>query len=157
MTGTSAAMTRDCYYFGCWNKAGHYLFGPHDCLAPYAGRDAIVSFGGRHHLDGSLAPRRHNVTMEIVWGAMPASGRSVKYQSEELEQGRFLRHVLDNGFTAIQWWDRSQGDTRGACNSTILRRGTHGSKELLAVLAERFPTVLANLTKAGIELVEVPR
>jgi hypothetical protein len=78
----------------------------------------------------------------------------LKVQSEEYQQGQFLRHEL-LGFTALQWFDRCQGDIRGACNSTILLEGVHTSEEMLAALAEHFPHVLENLKRAGVELVEV--
>jgi hypothetical protein len=65
--------------------------------------------------------------------------------------------VLDTGYTAISWWDRNQGDTRGACNSTVLLEGTHTADEMVAALREHFPHVAANLAKAGIELVEVKK
>lgn len=108
------------------------------------------------HIDGTLAPRRHSRTNAIVWGGMNGDdNRRLEFDSVELPQGQFLRHELDSGFTAIQWWDRTQGDKRGACNSTVLMRGRHTSAEMLGALAEHFPSVLKNLTDAGIALVEV--
>lgn len=81
--------------------------------------------------------------------------RSLPYRSEEYPQGRFLIHYLDNGYTAMQWWDRNQGDTRPNCNSTILLKGTHTVEVMLAALHEYFPTVEENLIKASVELVHV--
>jgi hypothetical protein len=75
--------------------------------------------------------------------------------SGECPQGQFLRHVLPNGFTAIQWWDRCQGDGRGACNSTVLLEGTHTTPEMLEALYAHFPHVAENLKRAGVQLVEV--
>jgi len=71
------------------------------------------------------------------------------YGDNELPQGCFVRHSLSNGFTAIQWFDRCQGDTRSGCNSTILLRGDHPSETLLKVLADDFPTVLENIKRGG--------
>jgi hypothetical protein len=88
-------------------------------------------------------------------GSTAEERQLIGYDSGELPQGQFLRHDLDTGFTAIQWWDRCQGDDRGACNSTILLEGKHASAEMLAALADHFPHVLENLRKAGVELVEV--
>ncbi len=79
----------------------------------------------------------------------------ITYDSTEFPQGQFLLHYLDTGYTAIQWWDRCQGDTRGACNSTVLLEGRHTAHEMLAALVKHLPHVLDNLTKAGIALVEV--
>jgi hypothetical protein len=75
--------------------------------------------------------------------------------SGECPQGQFLLHHGVHGYTLIQWWDRCQGDTRGACNSSILLEGDHTSEEMLAALREHFPHVLANLERAGVALVEV--
>jgi hypothetical protein len=60
------------------------------------------------------------------------------YETEECPQGQFLRHVLDSGYTAISWWDRTQYDKRGAINSTILLEGEHTSDEVLAAGREHF-------------------
>ena len=81
--------------------------------------------------------------------------RAIEYGSEEFPQGEFLLHKLDSGFTAIQWWDRAQGDKRGGCNSTILLEGNHDSAAMLNALKDNFPHVLDNLTKAGITLREI--
>lgn len=144
-----------CLYFGCWNTPGHYLHTSDGSrvydLEYYGKKD-------RTHLDGTLAPRRLRGG-GVGWGAMdsaePYEPRRRTWRSAECPQGEFLRHELDAGFTAIQWWDRCQGDTRGACNSTLLLEGRHTSEEMLAALAEHFPHVLANLKKLGVELVEV--
>lgn len=149
-------MSDNCFYFGCWNKAGHFLFSPG---GGYVSEErSIVYYNGDTHLDGTLAPQRRDQTGELVWAGMGTTRdeRSrIGYRSSEYPQGQFLRHELDNGFTAIQWWDRNQGDKRGACNSTVLLRGKHTSAEMLAALAEHFPNVLARLTAAGVALVEV--
>lgn len=73
-----------------------------------------------------------------------------EYDSEEFPQGEFLLHHLDNGYTAIQWWDRCQGDTRSGCNSTVLVKGVHTAAEMLEALRQHFPHVVANLERAGI-------
>lgn len=155
-------MTADrCLYFGCWNRPGHYM---HDDRGRWAHGGGVEHYNaGRRHLDGSLAPRRKKAMYgaaggQILWrGSVPdqAAGQRITYDSEECPQGQFLRHELDNGFTALSWWDRCQGDGRSACNSTILLEGVHTSAELLAAAAEHFPHVLENLKRAGVELVEV--
>jgi hypothetical protein len=110
------------------------------------------------HLDGTLAPRKMHRTGELCWAGMGSSvtkRQRISYDSDEYKQGLFLRHELSTGFTAIQWWDRCQGDSRGACNSTILLEGKRPTAEMLAALETHFPHVLANLTRAGVVLVEV--
>lgn len=146
-------MSERCLYFGCWGVPGHYLHLPG---GEWSRNHSIEWFNnGQRHIDGTLAPRKHNRTGETVWEGMGERPEDIKYKSSEYPQGRFLRHELDNGFTAIQWWDRAQGDKRGACNSTILLEGKHTSEEMLAALEKHFPQVLARLKVAGIELVEV--
>lgn len=146
------------YFFGCWNESGHFLFAPGG-QRPYREEDAIVYYGKRLHLDGTLAPRRDTRQWRETYGKLCWNGQDeqIRCYSEEYPQGMFLRHVLDNGYTAIQWWDRCQGDTRGACNSTVLMKGEHASAEMLEALALYFPHVLENLKQAGVQLVEVLR
>ena len=149
--------TPTCFYFGCWNCPGHFSFAP-------GGRtvhgDRIEHYGKgdhRHHLDGSLAPRKHASDGHLCWGGQDGKERRIDYRSEEYPQGQFLIHHLDNGFTAMQWWDRNQGDNRGACNSTVLLKGEHGGGEMLMALHAHFPHVAENLKKAGVALDEVRR
>lgn len=146
-------MTDRCFYFGCWgNTAGHYMRGPGDFHA----RERVSYFGNRLHLDGSLAPRSdHGRIVWVAQGATREERSRISWETAECDQGVFLLHKLDTGFTVIQWWDRTQGDTRGGCNSTVLLEGDHTAEELLAALAEHWPQVLANLTRAGIQLREV--
>jgi len=142
-----------CFYFGCWgNTAGHYMRGPGDFRA----RERVSYFGNHMHIDGSLAPRSDHG--RIVWAAQGVTREErsrLSWETKECDQGVFLLHNLDTGFTAVQWWDRTQGDTRGGCNSTVLLEGNHTAEEMLAALAEHWPEVLANLEKAGVKLVDV--
>lgn len=140
------------FFFGCWNETGHFMWRPGK---RWAG-DFDRAFHGdyeRPHLDGSYAPRTRLSDGAIVWDAL-GHGKDrwrLLNRSEERPQGEFLLHRRD-GFTLIAWWDRTQGDTRGACNSTFLLEGDHGVAGMLAGLAERFPHVLENLARAGVEL-----
>lgn len=162
--GSELATAPRVFYFGCWNQAGHYLFAGGGTKKPAYGpeRDAleyynVASTGERRHLDGTLAPRRAEIDGRLVWDGMYTYDEKHRYsnRSSEYPMGQFLRHVLPNGFTALQWWDRCQGDTRGACNSTILVEGERTTEECLAALREHFPHVVANLEKFGVQLVEV--
>ncbi len=154
-----------CFYFGCWKQAGHYLHAPGGRGVYGDERVRIENYlRGSVGLDGTLAPRkrweRPGDPGGLCWTGFTENREErvkLQYRSDEYPQGQFLRHELDNGFTAIQWWDRNQGDRRGACNSTILLEGIHTTEEMLAALAQHFPHVLANLTAAGITLVEVHR
>lgn len=147
---------RRIFYFGCWNQAGHYFFGPHGSFVhhmEYRDVEYYNGRGGQRHLDATLAPRITARTNKIDWSGNHKD--EFEYRSKECPQGQCLVHHLENGFTAMQWWDRTQGDTRGACNSTILLEGKHDFAACVAALREHFPTVVANLEKAGVRLVEV--
>jgi len=154
-------MADRCYFFGCWNEPGHFLReSPGTPRLDHHERAKIELFGDHLHLDGSLAPRKlaSYCGGGLCWGAQKNihdERLSIDSRSDEYPQGQFLRHVLDNGFTAIQWWDRCQGDGRGACNSTVLFEGEHTTEEMIEALRVNFPHVLANLAKHGVELVEV--
>jgi hypothetical protein len=150
-----------CYYFGCWSDAGHFLH------RPGGGREyraEVEEFGAspfghtsyKWSLDGTLAPRTDG--NRIVWAAQAKSEEEyfrLVYGTQECPQGQFLIHRLDNGYAAMAWWDRTQGDTRGGCNSVLLLQGSHEAPAMLAALHGHFPNVVENLARAGIDLVPV--
>lgn len=157
---TADSPNQRCFFFGCWNRSGHFLFVPGGGSAYSSGRGGqrFEYYGDGLHLDGTLAPRKHKHDGRLCWegqGATDDARNRIRYDSEEYPQGWFLRHELNSGVTAIQWWDRHQGDRRGACNSTVLLEGRHSSEEMLAALRENFSHVLLNLERAGVALVEV--
>jgi hypothetical protein len=142
-------MTDRCLYFGCWNMPGHFLVGPGGRSAVLAGNEASALSDS---LDGVFAPKRLG-NGALVWGTGDPRDW-YRRTANECPQGQFLRHRYGK-WSLLQWWDRCQGDKRGACNSTILLEGDHTSAELLAALAEHFPHVLENLKRHGVELVEL--
>ena len=157
-----------CFYLGCWNEPGHYLYASAEMplTGTYEERHRFEYHGDHIHVDGTLAPKKAREGTRtwfvhkdaLVWEGMRLPGEArgqIHYDSYECPQGQYLLHFLNTGFTAIQWWDRTQGDTRGACNSTVMLEGRHTAEEMVAALKEHFPHVYANLEKAGIELVDV--
>lgn len=145
----------ECLFFGCWNRPGHHLVGPGGARH---GLENDFAWVLECDLDGYFAPKRKR-SGALAWGHAKNNAQTYDYElanAVEYPQGQFLRHV-HKGFTLIQWWDRCQGDGRGACNSTVLLEGEHTTEEMLAALAEHFPHVLANLKRAGVELVEVQK
>ena len=139
-----------CLYFGCWNTSGHYLVGPGGRRADLPDNECYALSDG---LDGRFAPQRKR-NGPIIWGDTSNPRDWDRYNADECPQGQFLRHRFGK-WSLLQWWDRCQGDTRGACNSTILLEGEHTSEEMLTALAQHFPHVLTNLVKTGVKLVEV--
>ncbi len=147
------------FFFGCWNEPGHFMFAPGGGRTAYDFDNKFHADGGPY-LDGSYAPR--SGVRGAVRGRMCFTGEGatrdvrqrIDYDSEECPQGEYMLHRR-GGFTLLAWWDRTQGDKRGACNSTFLLEGEHDEAAMLAALAVHFPHVLANLARAGVTLRQV--
>jgi len=125
------------FFYGNLSGAGHFLYraGSSDKL-----RDPSVEcYGGGKHIDGTLAPRI---------APPPGSGRTSV--GAEAAQGVYTVVELDNGYTALAWWDRTHGDTRPGCNSIVLLPGKRTERELFDALLEHWPRVLEDMAKAGI-------
>lgn len=142
------------YWHGCWLTAGHYLFGRD-------GRSTDDRAFEYLWLDAGYAPMRdryHRIVF-VMQEETHEARRTLTYRCEELPQGQFLRHVIKNNrgeiHTMIAWWDRTQGDTRGACNSCYIVKGEHSSSEMLRWLPNHFPKQAERLRVAGVELLEV--
>lgn len=143
------------WWHGCWLDSGHHLFTRN-------GKSAHDVFPfDQDRLDGGYAPRKVDSTYKIDYSQRfdnieqrESHRRRLEYQSEELPQGQFLRHVIE-GFTVITWWDRTQGDTRSGCNSCYIVEGDHTSEQMLKWFPKHFPKQAAQLEKAGVKLVEV--
>lgn len=138
-------------FFGCWHRPGHYLVGP-------GGRNSGLSneeaYRLSRELDGGFAPKLTKGG-NITFGDTSSSSRDWdRYNAAECPQGQFLRHQ-HMGYTLIAWWDRTQGDRRGACNSTFLLEGEHTSEVMVAAFGEHFPEQLARIVRGGVQLVEV--
>lgn len=141
----------ECYYFGYREGCGH-------CMQPAPGQSQdwrtyrpLEYYSRGIHIDGALAPVR---TPSGVITYRAILDKNECNRSTELTEGAFLRHNL-HGYTAISWWDRCQGDGRPGSNSTLLVHLPHTSAQMLEALKQHFPRVLANLTRYGVELVEV--
>ena len=145
-----------CLYFGCWNEPGHFLVGPGGSRADITTQEG---YDLSNALDASFAPRRGG-SGKLCWRAQARTSeedRALGWElrdSHEYPQGQFLSHRFGK-WSLIQWWDRNQGDKRGACNSTILLEGDHNAQQILAAGRVAFPQVFENLARAGVELVEV--
>ena len=143
-----------------------FLFG---YVGPWRGF-ALMGPGGRRErhpllepwrVDGGYAPRRLlRSPSTIVWreqGVDPRQRNRIEHDSEECPQGECLLHQGVHGFTVLAWWDRTQGDSRPGCSTTLFVEGEHDASAMLSELAAHFPGVLSNLRAAGVELREVRR
>jgi hypothetical protein len=105
------------YYFGCFERAGHYMWEPGGAWGPRSAPHDFVSPWGRYP-DGILAPK----------------GQS---------QGVAALHHKD-GWTAISCWDQSV-DSRPGSNSTFLLEGTYTFAEGLELATQFFPSIMSRL------------
>lgn len=87
-------------YFGCWNRAGHFLHG----------------VGGRS-VHGKLPP-------DLPWSeSLMDTGLLKNGKIPDIPSGKVYWTCGGEAFWyAFYWWDRSV-DTRGACNSGFYVRG----------------------------------
>lgn len=128
------------YFYGCLNGHGHFLF--RAGVSGYLRAPLVERYGpDQRHIDGSLAPRVYD----------RASGRL----GQEAAQGLYTIAHLDNGYTAMAWWDRTHGETRFGSNSIVLMEGERTAEELVAALKAHWPKVLEDMAKAGVALAPV--
>lgn len=108
-------MTDDAFYFGCWDRLGHFLFDVH----------------GRTRREGTL-PADFPVMTHALDGAM------LGYDRQQVEGRAYVAHV--RGWTILSFWDRSV-DKRYACSSNFILRGTLGFDAAVAKARAAFPQV----------------
>lgn len=152
-----------CWWFGCWLEPGHYLVNRRDrSVGSECPFHRLENF-----LDGGYAPRRMRegywVPLDldasricyVNMGTTREQRDRLRYGSNELPQGQALYHQ-DRGCSLISWWDRTQGDGRGACNSTFIALGTHTATDLLEWFPQVFPAQYQCLVDAGVKLEILP-
>lgn len=143
------------FFFGCWNEAGHHLWEPG---GRWPKKPTPFDMYRGVSLDANYAPlrRRARDGGGLCWAAQGVTTEDrqrIRDRAEEYPQGQFLLHRRD-GFTLISWWDRQQGDERGACNSTFLLEGEHDAAAMVEQLGVHFPHVVRNLERGAVRLVE---
>ena len=145
--------TTQVWWHGCWGEPGHFLFSRSGRSVRY--EDAPPCAWHGWWLDSGWAPRRRGdgrVTFACS-GANDQEKRDISYRTEECDQGEFLVHrVLNGQYTIMAWWDRTQGDSRGACNSCYIVQGVPSVDDLLAWFPKHFPMQAKRLADAGVTL-----
>lgn len=146
------------YWHGCWLEAGHYLH----ARGGKSIDDRIFKTPQDHiWLDAGFAPirDRYNRITFVMSKSTHEERKTLSYAGKELPQGQFLRHEIKDYrgdvHTLLAWWDRTQGDTRGACNSCYIIKGTHSTDAMLKWFPIHFPKQAERLEIAGVKLVEV--
>lgn len=167
MTETAADLPR-AWWHGCWLKPGHYLFDRRGRSDPGMDPCPLGRGSDVFWLDGGVAPRRATprarLPFEIpadrmVYRRMAGDDGDPRWrierESEEAAQGEFLLHAIA-GCTVAAWWDRTQGDTRGACNSCLIVENPPGgawcANEMLELFPRLFPRQAERLAAAGVSL-----
>lgn len=161
---TSPPAEPRAWWHGCWLTSGHFLF---DRNGNWPTRGACP-LEGEVSLDGGLAPRLlrqgarspvpplpGDIVFERMAGGDVALAHRIKAASTEAPQGEFLLHAIA-GCTVAAWWDRTQGDTRSACNSCVIVENRPGSgwcaSEVLDLFPRLFPKQAAQLATASVTL-----
>lgn len=138
----------ECYYFGCIERAGHFLW-----RRQGRGRPATA-----HDVEDSIqfavlaAPLDAAGVGGLCWNS-PKSKQDgySRYERDETE-GRALL-TQRNGWTAIAFWDRSV-DRRGACNSAFIVKGELTFAQVVRIARHRWPEVWARFTFDVVEVDE---
>lgn len=157
------------------HRLGHFWYGkdPRDWQARGPDIEWIDSGYAPRRWKTDLVMRRNLVkNPEVCWAAEGLSGPNgameITYDTIELDQGLYLVHhsVPDRAmrtgrggqmWTVMSWWDRCQGDTRGACNSSLVVPEQHSlnGDEMIMLLQNTFPQAVINLKNHGVTLREV--
>lgn len=164
--GDGAVTEPRAWWHGCWLDPGHYLFDRRGVSGRRMADPCPLGQDGfdAPWLDGGLAPRRARPRAwlpfaipddRIMYRRLAGDDHYLRHriesESEECDQGEFLLHAI-LGCTIAAWWDRTQGDTRGACNSCFIVEGVHSANEMLELFPRLFPRQAERLAAAGVAL-----
>jgi hypothetical protein len=154
--GTETVIDEDTkvWWHGCWDRAGHFLFG---VAGQYSlNSDAPACARENSWLDGGWAPRREasgSITF-VCRAETDVERRRIADNTTECEQGLFLMHRVHGGrYTIMSWWDRTHGDRRGGCNSCYIVEGMPSMEDMLKWFPIHFPLQAKHLADAGVTLV----
>jgi hypothetical protein len=118
------------YYFGCWDRAGHYLHAPSGKTLDGVGPFYVWDFEHGIPLDGTFAPG-------------PYSRQS--REGYEDEYAASLTHI--RGWSVLAMWDRSV-DARSASNAAFIAEGFLTMEAMWSLARTYFPRVVARLKAA---------
>ena len=104
----------DCYYFGCINRPGHYLF------------------AGSHTIHERDLPDDFPVNPYVL------DGRLLPPKLSQTEGSAELIHFRD--WTVVSFWDRSV-DGRHGSNSAFVIRGRHNFHGAVEIAKKNYPGV----------------
>jgi hypothetical protein len=113
-------MTGRAFYFGCWNRTGHYLFNPDGSFVGNAAR--IGPWG--NEMDGGLCPN---------------PGSATGFPTGPQVEGDALVHHRD-GWTALAFWDRSVDARTNSC-SVFIFDGALEAPVAISMAKAMFPEI----------------
>lgn len=128
----------ECYYFGCWDRVGHFLFA--------ADGRRIHCFAGVGILPCGL-PKDFPVRAETLDGGL------LGYE-EQVEGRTVVTHI--RGWTILSFWDRSV-DERPGCNSNFVMRGNLSFADALDAARTTFPKVIRRFAFPIVEWNEISK
>lgn len=131
----------ECYYFGYVKGCGHTFCLPRNSGyngSPYDLERVVGAALARGGLDGKLC-----------WNS--PRGERDQYARRDENEGRAFR-TSHGGWTAVAFWDRSQGDPRGACNTAFLARGDLTFSQVIRAAKHAWPEVWARFTFPVVEV-----
>jgi len=110
-------------YFGCWDKHDSYGYGFHG--------------PGRKHLQGKF-PEGWPWGYEVDGGLQP-------HEPQRHIQGHCKMNHKD-GWTCLAWWDMTADSRPASCSAVAVDRDANLA-EMLGILRNQFPEVLARQTE----------
>ena len=125
----------ECFFFGCIESAGHYLWRRQGRGRPANAHDVEEAI--RRAIG---APLDAAGVGGLCWNSPKSTYGNNGYDRDETE-GRALQTRL-NGWTVVAFWDRSV-DRRGACNSAFIVKGEMTFAQATRVARHRWPEVWA--------------
>jgi hypothetical protein len=112
------ANAANIYFFGCWDRPGHYLWKPDGSRPRYEEKE--TPFG--YTLDGGLLQNQ-------------------KYWQNKLS----VVHTIADGWTVISWWDNSV-DERPGSNANFVAKGEYSRLEMVEFARLYFPELMHRFT-----------
>jgi hypothetical protein len=131
------------FYFGVWDREGHYLYNLH--------RQGVRG-------TGDVPSMFHPAKMDARYcRQLP----TYQYKGDEPEGLAFTHHLevqdakqnvedapfVGSKWTVIAFWDRS-GDSRPGSNSAFLSDGVHTFREMVILARAHFPDVWKRMTES---------
>lgn len=125
----------ECFYFGCMERAGHFMHGRDSGRARAVEPVLVKVFGG--------------IDTKLCWNSPRSRLHDYDPGRDETEGRAFVTHR--DGWTALAFWDRSV-DKRGGCNSAFFVKGTLTFAQIVRVARHHWPKIWSRFTFPVVEV-----